>query len=129
MNRFIGDFRENAASFNSFFSNRYLLATNRSVLSKDHELFKDDKALISQQISRSWYHKHLIKIYSNSIYNSLGLAFGFFFKIERKSNVVPIHKKMDEKSIKDHTLVSLLQKVDKSLKGDCTCFFVSLKMT
>ena len=123
-NCFITNFKENAELFNSFFADQFSLMSNGSKLPSNFTLYtdnrlstvtfsQDDIGKISQNLNTNKAHSHdnisirMLKICVSSIYGPIEFIFkealstGLFPSNWKKGNVVSIHKKGDQQSLKN----------------------------
>ena len=135
-NKFVTDFKEKAELFNSFFAKQCSLIKNESKLPprlhfltnkrlSTVKFVNNDILKIIQNLNSSKAHGHdkisirMLKICGNSLCRPLELIFndclanGIFPSDWKKGNIVPVHKKNDNQSLKNYRPILYYQYIAK----------------
>ena len=154
-NKFVTDFKEKAALFNSHFVTQCSLISNSSKLPWHIQYLTNNRlscvsfshnkiAKVIQNLDPNKVHCHdnisirMLKVCGHSIYKPLEIIFnqcletGVFPSEWKKGNIVPIHKKGDKQTLKNYRPVSLLPICGKVLErlifNEMFEFFIESKL-
>ena len=154
-NKFVTDFKEKAALFNSHFVTQCPLISNSSKLLWHIQYLTNKRlscvsfshnkiAKVIQNLDPNKAHCHdnrsirMLKVCGHSIYKPLEIIFnqcletGVFPSEWKKGNIVPIHKKGDKQTLKNYRPVSLLPICGKVLErlifNEMFEFFIESKL-